>query len=66
LKVIECAKVFFLCTFVLDVTGLLLATAVFKAGVLGCYTLQRNKKLMPFQKRILPQFSVADNPNKGF
>jgi len=50
----------------LDVTGLLLATAVFKAGVLACCALQRNKELLPFQKIILPQFSVSDIPNKGF
>jgi hypothetical protein len=51
---------------VLDVMGLLLATAVFKARVLGCYALQRNKELLPFQKRMLPLFSVSDNPKKGF
>ena len=25
-----------------------------------------NKELVPFRKRILPPFSVSDNPNKGF
>jgi len=66
LKVIECAKVLFCFISMLDVTGLLLATAVFKAGVLACCALQRNKELLPFQKIILPQFSVSDIPNKGF
>jgi hypothetical protein len=46
LKVVECAKVFFCFIFVLDDTGLLLATAVFKAWVLGSYALERNKELL--------------------
>ena len=66
LKVIECAEVFFSFLFVLDVSGLLLATAVLKVRVFGCYALQRNKELLSIRKRILPPFLVSDNPNKGF